>query len=781
MVGNEKIWVELGYDEMKAGRLASDMDISPLVTGILLQRGFDTQEKMEAFLYGTEQPFLDPFTMKGMQRAVHRIRQAIENEEKITIYGDYDVDGITATSVLYIYLKRQGATVETYIPKRENEGYGLNDRAIAQIAATGTTLLITVDCGISCYGEVARAPKSMDIIVTDHHTVPPDIPEAYAVIDPKQLECQYEFKDLCGAGIAFKICQAMEQGLGRNNWQGLLDVVALGTVADIVPLRGENREIVRRGLKALETTELVGLQTLINLSGCPKEKINSEHVGFILAPRLNAVGRLAHALEAVKLLTTEDKDEAEAIAEVLNRANDVRKDISNKIQEEAEAMLAERQHIDTCIILASKDWHPGVIGIVASRMVDKYNLPTILLSLKDGVAKGSCRSIASLNLYEAIAAQGELLTQFGGHHQAAGLTLPEENLPEFTRRFTEYVKNKLQSEDYLPRQEINLLLKHSTHISLKDLEELELLEPFGCGNPTPVFAFPQAKLQSVRSMGKNQEHLSFILNKGYDSYKVVMWNSAYMLPCLYDNMVADVAFVPRKNTWNEETTVQLHGLAIRQELVLQDERQNVTPKEELLKKLLNANDKKAVVFQQLPEETSVVTKLMQEAEAIAVTYGQLETVELPGTVLFYDIPQLPLSELVALVKQQAKNIVLLYKGKDYQQAMEAMKLTHPRREELAQAYMLMMKLLGEKGSLEPKQLLQDYEGRLSGVMLRIMLELEFLVYEQQRLSKAENIRKRSLEESKLFCALKRERNDLEATLNVNMRLTQSEILRGRRV
>lgn len=780
MIGNEKIWELVEYDEMKASRLADDLQISPLVTSIMLQRGLEDLDMMRDFLYGKPEPFYDPFLMKGMQKAVHRIREAMENGEKITIYGDYDVDGITATSVLYIYLKQQGAVVETYIPKRENEGYGLNDRAIKQIADNGTTLLITVDCGISCCGEVARAPQGLDIIVTDHHTVPAEIPDAYAVIDPKQQDCGYPCDKLCGAGIAFKICQALELGAGRGYWEGLLEIVALGTVADIVPLVDENREIVRRGLKAMEHTTNIGLQALIKLSGCPTKKINSEHVGFILAPRLNAVGRLAHAMEAVELLTTEDPDKAELIAERLNRANEERKDISNQIQQEAEAMLEERQHLDTCIVLASPNWHPGVIGIVASRMVDKHNLPTILMSISNGVAKGSCRSIASLNLYEAIAAQSDLLSQFGGHHQAAGLTLPEENLPEFIRRFTEYVRNKLQPEDYIPRQKINVLLKYKTHIGLKDLDQLELLEPFGCENLTPVFAYSQAQLQSFRVMGKNQEHLSFTLNKGYDSYKVLMWNHAYLMPCLYENMVADIAFVPRKNTWNDETTVQLHGLSLRQGRIIQDERQNVNPKEEVLRRLLNSNDRKAVVFRQLPAETEKVSQLLQEAAAEVLTYEQLLQQELPSTLIFYEVPSILLTELLKGMDKRVKNIVLLFNGKDAYAAMTEIYLTHPRREEMARAYKLVMNAFSGCRELVPQQLLDTYPDRISKNMLRIMVELEFLTVQQRLLYKSENIRRRNLEESGLYCRLQEERNRIIYIYNENMRLTQSELLRGKR-
>ncbi len=436
MIARQRIWEIRDYDKHKAGCLAAELGISPLVTGILLERGLSDTQSMREFLYGGAAPFHDPFLLKDMDKAAARIERAIKNGERIIVYGDYDVDGITASSLLYIYLRDRGAKAATYIPKRKSEGYGLNDEALQNIADGGTTLVITVDCGISGLHEVANAPKCMDIIITDHHTAPEVLPPAYAIVNPKQKGCGYPFKDLSGVGVAFKLCQALEQGAPGElpQWQELTELAALGTVADIVPLVGENRELVRRGLKAMETTSLVGLKALIKASGCPETGIASDNIGFGLAPRLNAVGRLEHAQSAVELLVTDDAEKAEAIAAELNRENALRQEISRQIMEEAEAQLAREEHIDTAIVLASEGWHQGVIGIVASRLVDKYQLPTILLSIAGEMTKGSCRSIPALNLYEAVAAESDILLQFGGHHQAAGLTLPTNKVEEFSRR-----------------------------------------------------------------------------------------------------------------------------------------------------------------------------------------------------------------------------------------------------------------------------------------------------------------------------------------------------------
>jgi single-stranded-DNA-specific exonuclease len=327
-----KIWKLQKYDKEKAKTLAETLQISPIITGILLNRGIDTEEEMRDFLYGNPKVYYEPLLMKNMDKASERILKAIKNQEQITVYGDYDVDGITASSLLMLFLRDQGAKVNTYIPKRKGEGYGLNSEALKTISEGKTTLLITVDCGISGFNEVATAPQGMDIIITDHHMPPAKMPPAFAIINPKQEGCQYPFKELSGVGVAFKLCQAIYQmeHLTEPLWEKYTELAALGTVADIVSLRGENRELVKRGLKALETTKLIGLRKLMELSVCPTKDITSDNIGFIIAPRLNAVGRLEHAQLAVELLTTDDPAKAQSIAENLNKENALRQDISRQ-------------------------------------------------------------------------------------------------------------------------------------------------------------------------------------------------------------------------------------------------------------------------------------------------------------------------------------------------------------------------------------------------------------------------------------------------------------------
>lgn len=795
MIGKQSLWKISDYNKEKAGCFAAELGISPLVTGILLERGLNNPEEMHEFLYGSDIPFHDPFLMQDMRKAVERIERAIANQEKITVYGDYDVDGITASSLLYIYFKRRGANVDTYIPQRKSEGYGLNDEALKSIYDSGTSLVITVDCGISGLHEVERAPKDMDIIITDHHTVPEILPPAYAIVNPKQEDCKYPFKELSGVGVAFKLCQAMELGSQAENqlpqWQELTELAALGTVADIVPLLGENREIVRRGLKAMENTELVGLQSLMEASGCPKENIISEHIGFVLAPRLNAVGRLEHAQSAVELLVTDSKEKAHNIAAMLNHENAIRQEISRNIMEEAEALLGMEEHIDTAIVLASEGWHQGVIGIVASRLVEKYHLPTILISVDGDMAKGSCRSIEALNLYDAIAAESDLLTQFGGHHQAAGLTLPTANLPEFKRRFKEYVKMHLQADDYLPVLDVDSEI--CSQITVKDLEELQLLEPCGCRNRAPLFAFRNALLRNERAMGRDKSHLQFMVNKGDYSYRALMWNKACLLPVLFDNMIADIAFQPKINEWHGETSVQLHASSIRQRFTLGDLRHSNEDKQRLLEAFARVRDRVQVLVTaagSLPELTGDLAKYIEP-----ITYEELlpqflaekssdkhhdasKDIALCDTVLLYDIPELSLKALLTYLKHcGVKQVILLFTCRDLENVVQQAYVDYPNRDTMTTAYRAVMASLDKRGQLIMTELPECFKGRISVNAVKIMEQLGFITINDGIICKG-IIRRCQLEDSPLYSSVQHKRHTLINVYKENMHQSQYELLRG---
>lgn len=779
MIHKQRIWDIKEYNKEKAGCFAEELGISPLVTGILLERGLQDIDSMREFLYGSAVPFYDPFKMKDMQRSVERIERALKAGEKITVYGDYDVDGITASSLLYIYLRERGANVETYIPKRKSEGYGLNDEALRTIAENGTTLIVTVDCGISGLHEVENAPAVLDIIITDHHTVPEVLPPAYAIINAKQNDCHYPFKELSGVGVAFKLCQALEQHTPGDlpKWQGLTELAALGTVADIVPLIGENRELVRRGLKAMETTKLVGLKALMKASGCPASGISSENIGFGLAPRLNAVGRLEHAQSAVELLVATDEVKAETIATELNHENLLRQEISKKIMEEAEALLAQEQHIDTAIVLASGGWHQGVIGIVASRLVDKYHLPTILLSIDGDMAKGSCRSIPALNLYEAIAAESDILTQFGGHHQAAGLTLPACKVAEFTQRFRTYVACKLKPEDYLPHQVVDCVVSDKGEITEQDLQALSLLEPCGCANLPPVFAFHNAVLHNQRVMGKARNHLQFILDKGDFSYRCVMWNNADLLPYLFDRMLADVAFQPKINKWNNETSVQLHAVSIRQKISLADLRYSTDNKLRLLQEFARVHNTLDVYINDVRQIEN--EQIFQQSVLRLKNYADCnDDTQVTSTVILWDIPRYPVKNILHSLKVHgAVNVILLYNFTDEETVLEKLAMTHPNRETMALAYKLLMSELIQKTNVSLEELLTQNRTKISEEAVKIMQELGFISYNDGIIKKGV-IKRCSLEDSPLYAKLQQERVQLEHLYKENLRLSQYELLRN---
>ena len=777
MFPKERLWEVKEYSQEKASFWAAELGISPLITGILLERGMDSLEAMKEFLYGSAHPFHNPFLMKDMARAVERIKAALKNQEQITVYGDYDVDGITASSLLYVFLEGLGARVNTYIPQRKSEGYGLNDDAIRHIYDQGTTLMITVDCGISGAKEVAHAPAGMDIIITDHHTVPIELPLAHSIINPKQKDCPYPFKDLSGVGLAFKLCQALSMKAGEEEpaWQDLVELVALGTVADIVPLLGENRELVRRGLKAMTTTRLVGLEELIKVSRRREgEALTTETIGFAMAPRLNAVGRLEHAQLAVELLVTKDREKAQAIAQELDGENSLRKEITNKIQAEAEAMLARQQRIETAIILASEGWHQGVIGIVASRLVEKYHLPTILMSINEGVAKGSCRSIPALNLYEAIASQSHLLTQFGGHHQAAGLTLPVANVEAFIAGFRAHVQGILEPKDYLPVQRVDAYIGVNGRLTLEDLDQLELLEPCGCQNPHPVFAFKQARLSGVRTIGSEAKHLQMQVTKGDYTYKATLWNQAALKYTYYEGAIVDIAFLPRRNFFLDQWSVQLLPLAVKSPLELWDFRQSRESRLGYVKSLLRREGAVAVYCQR---QEQLQEKLKsEEGPSLAGLSFLEEHSALPcSTLVVYDLPQVSLKGLVPLWRQQGlKRLLLAYNIDSYRKAMAQLRLRHPDREQMTYAYKELMQALKQGDSLDRQEFLLAHSDLVSPAALEILEELAIISLREGRVFKG-IIKKCSLQDSPLYCRLQAEYTAMKEIYSENIGLSQQEL------
>ena len=517
---------------------------------LLLDREIDTPEKIERYLHPKREDLVDPMLMQDMDKAVNVIRDAIEKHEEITVFGDYDVDGVTATAILLTYLRKQGAQVGFYIPDRHGEGYGLNIAAIEQIA-THSKLLITVDCGITCAAEVARAKElGMRVIVTDHHQLGPQIPECEAVLNP--LLGHYPFRRLCGAGVAFKLVQAMG---GTEAIEPLWELAALATIADIVPLMDENRVIVYYGLAAMAATQRPGLIALMESAGVDLQKVSSSDVAFRMAPRINAGGRLALASRGVQLLTTRRMDTARELAEELNQDNIRRRELEIEIFQQADEMT--RQQIDfmneRAIVVCGEGWNPGVIGLAASRLVEKYKWPTILLSRDGDICVGSARSIPGVNIHEAMSTCRDLFIRFGGHAQAAGLTIEAKNVPEFKRRLSEAIREQAAPEAFIPTEEYDLELELS-EMTEAFVDAFSAMQPTGFGNPAPVFCVRGVHTTDVRTIGKDGAHLRMRLAQGSDMRSAIgfrMGDRAANLP-----EVIEAIITLSINVWQDKRSVQ---------------------------------------------------------------------------------------------------------------------------------------------------------------------------------------------------------------------------------
>ena len=548
-----KEWI-VRAETAEGASLARELGTAPIIGQILWNRGLQSAEEARAFLHPEDEPFHDPFLMMDMERAARRIIQAIHAGEQIVVYGDYDVDGMTSTTLLMKNIRALGGMVSYYIPNRFTEGYGLNGAALRQIAADGCGLLVTVDCGISSADVVAQMDGAMDIIITDHHLPGAELPSAYAVLNPHRADCSYPFKELAGVGVTFKLVQALWQAEEERSYAEDMDIVALGTVADLVPLIGENRKIVQMGLSAMSAHPCEGIAALIRVAGIEGKAINTGMVGFQLAPRLNAAGRIETARSGVELLTSEEVREADRIAGELNELNTERRDLEQGILAEAEEMLADFTPDVPAIVVAGEEWNSGVIGIVASRLVDKYYRPSIVLTRQGDVYKGSCRSIAGLHMYEALAACRGTLIQFGGHEMAAGLTLACARVEDFQRAFANYVRTHLEIADFTPKISIEGLVAPADW-TLAQVTELTLLEPYGMGNPRPIFGVRALRPRTAAAIGAEGRHLRMEVGTREKRVAALCWNAGELAEIVTEE-TSDIAYTPSINEWQGMRSVQ---------------------------------------------------------------------------------------------------------------------------------------------------------------------------------------------------------------------------------
>ena len=541
-------------------KISNNFKISKLLSKILINRGLETEDNIRVFLNPTRSDFHDPFLMPDMDKAVERILKAIDKKEKIIIYGDYDVDGITSITVLKKFLEERGAIVSSYIPNRLDEGYGLNKEAILSIAKQGFNLMITVDCGISGTEEVEYANSlGIETVITDHHEPLEILPNAIAVVDPKIQTSKYPFRGLAGVGVVFKTIQAIgiKLGIDEKEYLKYLDIVCVGTISDIVPLVDENRVITKLGLKLVEVTKNIGLKELITASGY--NKIDSTMISFGIAPRINACGRMGYEQEALKLFLTNDKEEAKEITEKLNNYNKERQTIEKQIFEEAVSKV-ENEKDKPCIILGDEKWHHGVIGIVSSKITDLYFKPSILICFEDDIGKGSGRSIPGFDLHEALGKCSNFLEKYGGHEMAVGVTLKKENFLNFKKEFEEVVRNS-KLEELVP------IIYIDEQIDLKDIsidivKELSLLEPFGEANKMPVFIFKNLKINSIRSLSEGK-HLKLTLKDEHLIVNAIGFNLGYLAEEYLIGDKIDIAGTLEINSFNGMDSIQINIKDIR--------------------------------------------------------------------------------------------------------------------------------------------------------------------------------------------------------------------------
>ena len=536
--------------------------LPPLLAGLLAARGMTDRSEVRRLLSPEAEPIPDPMLLRDMDRAAARVRQALEKEELIAVYGDYDVDGITSTCLLTQFLAARGGQVVPYIPSRLGEGYGLNPEAVHALSEQGVGLIITVDCGITAVEETALAAElGMDVVITDHHACKEELPPAAAVVDPHRPDCPYPFKGLAGVGVALMLAMAVAAPGERSAvFDEYCDLAAVGTVADVMPMTGANRAIVSLGLKRLDPPRRLGLAALLRCAGLADKPATSVSVGYTLAPRINASGRMGRAEVAVELFLTRDPARAEELAVLLCELNRERQGIESEIFRQCVQCLTDRPQQDA-IVLAGDQWHQGVVGIVASRLAEKYACPCFMICLDGGMGKGSCRSWGNINLFELLSSCDGLLENFGGHTLAAGFTVKEENIPALARALRRLVAERRRERDLPSVLEVDMAVS-PRHLTVEAVEALDLLEPCGTGNPRPVFLLRGAQVHTMAQVGRGR-HLKLRLESRGIPLDAIYFSSQGAELGLTPGCRVDVAFYPQINDFRGVRSVQLQVVDLR--------------------------------------------------------------------------------------------------------------------------------------------------------------------------------------------------------------------------
>ncbi|MBU9712515.1 single-stranded-DNA-specific exonuclease RecJ [Evansella tamaricis] len=743
MLKSKSRWKIIKPDENKVQEFSRALHISKIAARFLVQRGFSTVEGAKNFLHTDHNSLHDPFLLKDMEKAVERIKRGIAAGEKILVFGDYDADGVTSTSLMFLTLKDLGAQVGYYVPNRFTEGYGPNEQAFRQAKEEDVSIIITVDTGISAVHEAEVAKElGIDLIITDHHEPPPQIPDGFAVVNPKREDCTYPNPSLAGVGVAFKVSHAL---YGRSPDE-FLDLVAIGTIADLVPLKGENRYLATAGVHKLRQGQRVGIKALLDLCGVQAQEVSEEQIGFVIGPRLNAAGRLDSADPAIHLLISEDPYEAEELAMMIDDYNKERQKIVNEMAKEAEEQV-EKQGIPPVIIVGQEGWNAGVIGIVASRLVEKYYRPTIVLSLNNetGLAKGSARSIEGFDMFQSLSQCREWLPHFGGHPMAAGLTMEIANIDKLHGKLMKLAESTMKPEDWIRSLSVDLPVEVE-EVTTEAILDLQQMAPFGVGNPAPKVLLENIEFSSIKKIGAKQDHLKVSIR----NRDTVLDGIGFRMGELQGEVspLAKVSVVGQLsiNEWNGNIKPQLviEDLKV-EEWQLFDLRSNKEPWTVLNN--LNAQEVSVVLFQKASE--SHLSKLPKNWEVIKNYHQENKATNSLSAkyILLLDLPERMEYLQNLLSGSQPERIYTAFlHDQDY--FFEMM----PTREHFKWFYAFLTKR-GFFNLTEHGQDLAKYKGwSISGVrfICQVFSDLEFVKIDNGIVTLMENPQKRDLSDSKTY-------------------------------
>ena len=722
--------------------LSRELGVMEPVAQLLINRGIEEVVEGKKFLYPSLENLYPPQLMKDLVSAGERIKEALKRGEKILIYGDYDVDGITGTALLVSFLREEGGRVSYYIPSRFNEGYGFNFNALKKISDEGINLIITVDCGISSIKEIEYARSlGLEIIVTDHHRPPPEIPSSCLILNPLQKDCPYPWKKLAGVGVAFKLVQYL---LPEGKGEKYMDLAALGTIGDVVTLLEENRILVKYGVERINWAPGEGIKALRDVSGFTGKEISSCQLSYSLIPRLNAAGRMGSAEKAVELLLTDSPEKAREIAENLDGFNRERQQIEKSILEKARQEIEEKElYRNKVLVLAGEGWHPGVTGIVASRLVDKYYRPVLLISLEGEEGRGSGRSIEGFNIIEAVSKCAKLLTRYGGHEQACGLTISRENLDEFRKQLNDLAEEELSPSLLIPRLHLEAELE-TEYISLELLDQLKLLEPFGQGNPPPLFKSGGLEIEDYNFVGKNRNHLKLRLRGKKEALEGIFFNMEEVKGSLAHRQVS-AAFLLEDNNWGDFRTpvLQLKDFYFtdyihRGGLTIID-RRHLGKKEDYLRSLVLGN--KTLIYINSRWQQDRLAKLVGGREELLYSHQGSINQDSLGDIehlVIYDLP-LEYTKFISFMKDISVkigdiNIHLIYGSQDLKNNMAFLQAFLPCRNSLVKIYQV-IKEISEEDKVDLNRLRASLKSLKGFVFTEYLLMKSLKVFEEINLIK----------------------------------------------